>query len=253
MVAGRSVLGAGRRRAGSRLGVAVGCAAALILSPSASATGRAGGSQPTRATGRMVWVGIYEETGDDWNETWGQGSEAVITVRMEREGSEWVDAGSSFRARYLSRRAPYCEDPFCLTDCTIVVDELFWLNVARFDAQDPTTGFFPSSISLAIDFDARSARLDPRMSGGPMAGTIGLEGGDCQGDSGTTVLPWSPDFEVGAYPWCPIGAGGVRGTINDAGTRIDFGCHDERRGETPNGEAVYVEQVRVDGYLRLTQ
>jgi hypothetical protein len=57
---------------------------------------------------------------------------------------------------------------------------------------------------------------------------------------------------LGAYPTCPIAVGAAEGRIDAAGTRIDFNCLGSESGETPNGEALFRHQVRVDGSLTLT-
>lgn len=209
-------------------------------------------SAATHARGRIVWTVAHFEEGDGYDETWNQGSEGVATIAMERRGSEWVDAGSSFSVRYLSRRAPYCYDPSCVIDCTILVEETYWVRAARFDTVDSPTGRAPSSISLWLEDDGRAAVVDLRVGGGPHLVTIASTGTDCQGRDGETLVPWSPDFALGADPRCPVAAGGVRGTVDRAGTRFSFRCTARTDGPSVSGDVNVTDIAVVSGYLRFT-
>ena len=228
------------------LGMAAIGTLAMLLVLAGPTLSQAPGSQASRASGHLVWMGLHETRPHGGSDLLTQGEEAIITVRMERRGSEWVDAGSRFRGRYIGRYAPY---PFY--PCFILFQELFWLHVARFDEPDTATGFIPSTISLTLDPAAGTARLDARMSGGKMASSIGQEGPADNCQSGSTIVPWTADFSVGAHPTCPIAEGAARGRINSAGTRIDFRCHDRISGLLPNREQRYYDEVRLAGYLRL--
>jgi hypothetical protein len=214
--------------------------------------------EPTRAVGRIVWAETYEERGDDPGETWGQGTDGVLTVRMRRVGSVWEDAGSTFRATYESWRAPVA-----FGGCMTITDEVFWARPgSRFGLRDPATGSLMNSIDLELHDDTGVADLIAVMGGGPYVIYRKHTGPDCPhgypdvppgitcGEFGC-VLPYDSLASPGALPHCPLSTVGLQGTPDATGTRLTFDCHSTRSGITENDEATYQEAVTVTGSVRL--
>jgi hypothetical protein len=244
-------------------------ALAFLVACVSSTASQSEAEEVSHASGLIAWVQMYEEHGDDWNETWGQGTEGIMRVRMERNGAEWVDAGSTFHAQYQSWRAPHANYPGLPLDCTMLKEEIWWpAPRSRFDAIDPPTGFVPSSIALEIGAEEGVASIYATMSGGPYSVTTVLEGADCGDreptDEGgisctdtTCVLQWDSQSAPVAEPGCPLslqtpGFAGLVGELDDAGRSIDFNCLSTRQGTTESGEASYREIARVAGSVRLS-
>jgi hypothetical protein len=213
--------------------------------------------EPTHLTGRLVTRSIHMDIGAEPLHRTGYEVNTIITVRMRRVGSQWVDDGSRFRASGMyAHLGPFAQGP----RCTIFVDENRWLQEARFDAADPLTGQVPSYIVLTTDPATGVAELLVVMQGGRFGSIYGdscagdpaqaqrnsdrdladcrARGGGtncavCRHGDSTTRCAWETITAlqvINAQPVCPLTSGRLQGRIDSTGSRIDFTCADVIEG-----------------------
>lgn len=267
----------GRRRRPRRLVVVLVLGATMALLavwPSSVVVG----AEPTRAAG---WIRGWSfdnvvDRMDDTVKACGPGSftdatSFVIGVRMERRGTTWVDAGSTFRAE-AGGMGPPCA--FTYGPNNGICWEYDEHSV--FAAAGPIMGRPPlppldaeASIRLSIDPVAGTASFGATLVGNWPVATDpdnGIEYEETNGFGGSCTNSYPPSvtkidavggggWRVGravAVPPCPGTAYGAAGLLDASRTRITFSCSRDESGPTPDGNGT--DQVRsgISGSITLS-
>jgi hypothetical protein len=196
--------------------------------------------EPTRATGLITFMSGYRDDitepvfGPYWE--WMQGT-AVMRVRLERRGSDWVDAGSTYSLIAIDEEGPYTDPDFCHHSVTRG-------GVRR--RPGPLIINNGDGISLRIDRASGSAEL--WVSGFSAPGipeSAGEDGPRCEEPG-----PWRrtnpPDAGWAVLASC------AEGRLDGTGTVIHFDRQDCTSGETfRHGIAVMFQARSLEGQITL--
>jgi hypothetical protein len=196
--------------------------------------------EPTRATGLITFVSGFRDDdtkpgyGPSWR--WMMGR-AVMRVRLQRQGSEWVDAGSTYSMVALDEEAPWVEPTGCHNSVTRG-------GVSR--PPGPLIVNNGDAVRLGIDLAAGTAEL--WVSGFSAPGLpqhAGERGSQCYNPG-----PWRRTDPPDAG-WA-VGANCAKGRLDGTGREIEFRGDDcASTGTSQSGTVKTFHGSRLEGRIRL--